>query len=359
MWGLGGRVVAATPAVRRVGLTRTEIEPELLAAWRRDVGPPATLAGVLGDLDRRARPARLWRTPTAAAFRWDEPDLRTKAWVPQGVTTSADAGAEGTVHGREVVVASWYLRTATGPDQAARVTFVDVTDPTDPHYRHVLLVEPSWEPGGRPGTRPVPVHAGGVGWYGDLLYVAGTYGGLRVFDLGDLVRAEPAHDGFDYLLPQRWAYRPTFEEEDRLRFSFVSVDRTSAPHGLLAGEYGRGDNPVGTRVVRFPLAAATGQLCDAGGVAEPTQAFGLDVPSMQGAACADDTWFVSSSNGRYGRGHLWVGDPARGLRRHRRVLPAGPEDLSVQPSRGLLWSLTEWPGRRVMFALRTADWPGP
>jgi hypothetical protein len=31
----------------------------------------------------------------------------------------------------------------------------------------------------------------------------------------------------------------------------------------------------------------------------------------------------------------------------------------VQWARGLLWSLTEWPGRRAMFALRASDWAPP
>lgn len=358
MRGPSGRVVAATTAGRRIGLTRTGIEPELLAGWRAQAGSPATLSDVLDDLDRRAHPVRLRCARTATAFRWDEPDVRTRAWVPQGITTSADARAGGTVHGRDLLAASWYLRTATGPDQSARVSIVDLTDPAHPRYRHVLLVEPAREAGGLVG-RPVPVHAGGIVWYGDLLYVACTYEGLRVFDLRDLLRAEPAHEGFAYVLPQRWAYRPAYEPRDRLRFSFVSLDRTSTPHGLLAGEYGRGDNPAATRVVRFALDPATGHPAGAGGVAQPTQAFTLDVLSMQGVACVDGTYYVSTSNGRYGRGHLWVGGPARGFRRHRWVLPAGPEDLSAQPSRGLLWSLTEWPGRRAVFALRTADWAGP
>jgi hypothetical protein len=222
----------------------------------------------------------------------------------------------------------------------------------------VLLVEPSLDPAsGEPRTLPVPVHAGGLAWYGDLLYVASTYTGLRVFDLTDLVRADPAeHGGFTYLLPQRAAYRPVGEESELMRYSFVSVDRTSRPHCLLAGEYGRGEAP--TQLVRYALDERTGWLRGDGTVA-PREAFRLDVPSMQGAVCLEGTYFVSSSRGRRGRGHLWVGAPGRGFRRHRWVLPPGPEDLSVDPARGRLWSLTEWPGRRSVFALRAEEWHGP
>jgi hypothetical protein len=80
---------------------------------------------------------------------------------------------------------------------------------------------------------------------------------------------------------------------------------------------------------------------------------------MQGAACLDGAYFVSISNGRVGRGHLWVGAPESGFGRHALALPVGPEDLSVCPSRGLLWSLSEYAGRRAVFALRTGDWTGP
>jgi hypothetical protein len=357
MGRLSGKVAAATRADGRIGLTRVAADAGLLSRWRREAGQPATVAGLLADLDRRAQPVRLRATRTAAAFCWDEPDVRTRAWVPQGVTTSADASHDGVVHGRELVAAGWYLRTAAGPDQGARVTLVDTTDPQDLRYRHLLLVEPARDATGRPTTRPVPVHAGGIVWYGDLLYVACTYGGLRVFDLTDLVRVEPGWEGFCYLLPQRDAYRPVFGEEAWLRFSFVSLDRTSTPHALLAGEYGRGDTRL--RIARFALDAATGHPAGTGSVVEPACAFGLDVPRMQGVACVDRTYYVSTSNGRRGRGHLWVGDPERGFRRHRWALPAGPEDLGSHPARGLLWSLTEWPGRRAVFALRTADWPGP
>jgi hypothetical protein len=322
----------------------------------RQRGEPAGLAAVLDDLDRRARPTRPWRTRCASAFRWDTVDARTRDWMPQGITTSADADPSGRVHGRAVVAVSWYLRDAAGPDRGARVTFVDVTRLSAPRYRHVLLVEPAWQPrGARPATRPVPVHAGGIVWYGDVLFVASTYTGLRVFHLADLVRVDPAaHGGHRYLLPQRWAYTPAGDPGARMRYSFVSLDRTTTPHGLLAGEYGRGDAP--TQIARFALDASTGRLRTDGGTATPVEAFGLDVRSMQGVVCVDRTYVVTASRGRRLRGDLWVGDPCSGFRRRHGALPAGPEDLSVWPERGRLWSLTEYPGRRTVFALRTGDW---
>ena len=37
-----------------------------------------------------------------------------------------------------------------------------------------------------------------------------------------------------------------------------------------------------------------------------------------------------------------------------RALPVGPEDISYWPSTDLLWSLTEYPGRRFVFAMERA-----
>jgi hypothetical protein len=62
------------------------------------------------------------------------------------------------------------------------VSFVDYARPVRPRYRHVLLVEPYRDRAGNPSFRAVPVHAGGIAWYGHYLYVADTYAGFRVFD---------------------------------------------------------------------------------------------------------------------------------------------------------------------------------
>jgi hypothetical protein len=355
MFGRSGRVVHARHTDDVPGLSARGTDPDLLAEWTRCHAEPARLRDLLGDLDRRARPVRPRLTRTAFAFAWDAADSRTRAWVPQGMTTSADARPDGTVHGREVVATSWYSPTVAGHTEGARVTFVDVTAPA-PRYRHVLLVKP-WRHAatGKVATRPVAVHAGGLVWYGDLLYVASTYGGLRVFDLADLVRVDPtSFGGHAYLLPQRWAYEPESDASARMRYSFVSLDRTSTPHALLAGEYGRGRAP--TRIARFCLDCSTGHLAATDGTARPAEAFHLGVRSMQGVARLGSSYVVTASHGPRRRGDLWVGDPWSGFRRHRWAVPAGPEDLSAWPARNLLWTLTEWPGRRRVLALRAGDW---
>ena len=172
-------------------------------------------------LDRRLRPfgARLG-VPLAArvvrglrgGFQWDREDSDTKDWYPQGI--------DGRGH---VLLVSWYSK-RTG---AARLSVVD-TDAG--RYGHVALVTTD--------GKPVKTHAGGLAWREDILYVADTTRGLRLFDLDRF-----AGD----TLPQAGWYRPAGAA---LRFSFASVDEAAG--GLLVGEYT--DKVPGARLVRWPFA---------------------------------------------------------------------------------------------------------
>jgi hypothetical protein len=201
------------------GVRPIDPSPFRLRLERDEPAPGAGLDAV--RLDRRLRPfgARL-NVPLAArvvsglrgGFQWDRKDSDTKDWYPQGV--------DG--HGRHLLV-SWYSK-RTG---AARLSVVD-TDAG--RYGHVALVTAD--------GKPVKTHAGGLAWREDLLYVADTTRGLRLFDLrrfaGDT-------------LPQAAWYRPA---GGKLRFSYASVDEAAA--GLLVGEYS--DKTPGARLVRWPFA---------------------------------------------------------------------------------------------------------
>jgi hypothetical protein len=71
---------------------------------------------------------------------------------------------------------------------------------------------------------------------------------------------------------------------------------------------------------------------------------------MQGAVLHDGRWFVTASRGDKQPGDLWIGTAGHMIR-HTGVLPPGPEDAAVWPERHQLWSLSEYPGRRWMFAV--------
>jgi hypothetical protein len=220
----------------------------------------------------------------------------------------------------------------------------------------------------------VRVHAGGIAVQGDLLYVADTVFGLRIFRLADVMRVPqppaggsgrrrfsvrgPAASGYDYVLPQLRAYRvPLRAGARRLRYSFLSTGEVDGRPNLVVGEYRRAGNAP--RLARYPLDARTGlPAVDGSGRCTPLEVAGEQPSRMQGAAVHGSTWFVTASAGEGNPGDLYVGAP-HAWRRHRRVLPTGPEDLAWSRPGEELWCATEWPGRRWVFPIEAGRWPPP
>lgn len=337
-------------------------ECETLAAA---TGGRVGLEGVLADLNRAARPAYAPGTAAAWAFRWDREDSLSARWWPQGITTSADHAPQGSYAGREVVITTSYSKALKGVAKGARITVADVTDRQRVRYRHVLLVHAVLDEAGRADLRPVHAHAGGAVWHGPYLHVAATAKGLYTFHLDDIV-AIPVVDrptllgrtdegrlsgfGHRYVLPARTTLSASAAGATALRYSFLSLSHETSE--ILAGEYGRGD--MTTRLVRFPVDPATSlPAADDVGVTVPVFLEHDGVQRMQGAVLAQGRLHVTTSAGRRSRGALWVGPPG-GLRRHARALPVGPEDVCYWPARDELWSLTEYPGARLVFTLDRA-----
>jgi hypothetical protein len=238
----------------------------------------------------------------------------------------------------------------------------------------VLLVDLLAGADGSVDIRPLRVHAGGIVWHGNHLHVAGTARGISTFRLDDTIRVgdprpagggrgSPAGSGsglgYRYLLPVRFTYDAfAAHGHERMRYSFLSLDRGSSAgsdtggHRLLAGEYGRRART--TRLVDFAMEPATGLLrtCD-DGHAVPLSLSPHGVEGMQGATVVGDRWYVTTSAGKYFRGSMYVGRPGA-FRRRAMVLPVGVEDLAYWPSRDELWSLSEYPRRRYVFAMDRA-----
>lgn len=144
------------------------------------------------------------------------------------------------------------------------------------------------------------IHAGGLAVVGDRAYVAATRRGLAVLELPGLRflgYEKPAGD---------------------LRYSFCSV---AADGSLVVGEYDR---------------LRPGRLWHDGRVWE-------GAPQMQGAVHDGLRWWISRSNGPWRRG--WLLGP------RTRRLPAGPEDLALDPDGRTLWTVTEYRGRRCLVAV--------
>lgn len=338
-------------------------------ALAKRLGGRVGIAGVLGDLNRVAKTVDVPGKAPVWGFRWADEDSRSQRWFPQGITTSADHGDPEEVDGRQLVCTSWYSRDVNGVHKGARLTFVDVTDRWRPRYRHVLLVEPVVDAHGRVDVVPVKVHAGGIVWHGPYLHVAGTARGIYSFRLDDILRVFSGGDprqlkvrddgrvdsfGYRYVLPARFTYDAVADRgHEMLRYSFLSLDRSTHPHHLVAGEYG--DRGMTTRLVSYELDPETSLLrAHEDGRVRPLSVYDAGVRAMQGATVVGGRYYVTTSAGRHGRGSLWSGQLGA-FKRFAHVLPIGPEDITYWPSTGQLWSLTEHPGRRYVFAMNRSD----
>lgn len=339
--------------------------------------PGVSIAEVIADANREGSACRPDVDHLTAAFCWNGGDNDTAAWYTQGTTTTADADPSGSFGGVTALAVTWYDNADDGIDKGARISFVDWSDPSSPTYRHVLLVEPCLDDGGgnanscsstvngdgEPSFQPVNVHAGGVVWRGPYLYLADTANGFRVFDLrrlwevstgdNDIVGLQPdgSYHAFDYkyVAGQVFSYDQSTDGAEPVRFSFAGGDRTSDPDGIIVGEYN--SEGTGTRLVRYPLDESSDLLRESDdGLVHATETHTVDLPSMQGAVSIDGRFFVSSSAGSGTRGNLVTLEPGGSPTWHEGVYPPGPEDFAYDPASDSIWSNTEYPGNRSVFA---------
>ena len=209
----------------------------------------------------------------------------------------------------------------------------------------MLLVEPFLRDDGSVDVRPVKVHAGGIVWHGDHVHVAGTARGFSSFRLDDIVpRRRPATGpgsacaatrvdvfGYRYVLPVRFTYDARAAQGlTRMRYSFASLDRSSTPHALVAGEYGRDGQT--SRLVRYEIDPATSLLrADDDGRATPRSSWTTACPACR----ARRSWTApgSSPPAAAGSGSAASGSAGPGrLVERRHQLPVGPEDITYWPA---------------------------
>ena len=334
--------------------------------------PNKTIAAVLADTNRS--PVAVTSVPgkpagVSVAFRWDDAENTKTTWVPQGITGSADA-ADGPVAGKRVVAVSFYFDTDAAPagadDKGVRIAFVDLTDESAPSYRFALLVEPSGT-AGAPDFKPVSLHAGGIAWYQRWLYVADTSNGFRVFDTQRFLQTETDQDVigcaggvcraglYKYVLPQVGAYHDA--SKCGARFSWVSLDRDASGPALVSGEYCSTTactSALSGRMFRWPLDPATGLL--AKGRSWPSDAWLMGQVQVQGGALLGDVAYLSSSAPAAGAGALYRVRPGKSA---KSVWIDSPEDLMVDHTGGLLFSLSEAVGERYVFGAKLSSYPPP
>lgn len=326
-------------------LTRTEENTAAIDALAASLAPygggRVGLSGVLGDLDRKARRTLAPGLAVRRALTWSWADNADPTWYPQGIANSHRTGVD-----REVLLVSWYSKTGWG----SRITVLDLESR---RYRHVLLVEPVVRDGVA-GVLPVAVHAGGLVWQAGNLHVAATRRGFLTFKLDDLLHDPSNRHGSHYLLPVRFAYQATAAEGlELLRYSFLALDRSGPGPALVVGEYARRDQT--RRLVRFALDEESGLLAaDPSGISRALEVNEEGERQMQGVAVVDGTHYITVSQGTWSPGTVLVGRPGA-FRRHRWATPMGPEDLTHHPPTDLLWSVTEHPYRRWVFAMKRSS----
>ncbi|HEX5062424.1 MAG TPA: hypothetical protein VFV99_23795 [Kofleriaceae bacterium] len=327
------------------------------------------LADIATDLNRTGVAQTAAQVPgnppgVTRAFAWQSGDESVTYWIPQGIAGSFEARDDGVVAGKKLVLVSWYYDIANDAgsttEKGVRIAIVDATNAGAPTYRFALLVEPVARDG-RTDFAPVKVHAGGLAWYGDLLYVPVTGSGFRVFDLSRILRIDGTEDrlgynattgtynahGYRYAIPQIGEYIDA--GACNMVFSYVALDRTSTPHSLISGEYDA--TTVNGRVFRWPLDPSTGrlQLTDAQRVV-PDGVWFAGESHVQGGLAHDNTFWLSSSQPAGSAGALY---------RARVNMPSttlgwidSPEDLAFDPKLDAVWSLSEATNARSVIAVR-------
>lgn len=360
-----GEKAEATAPTFGVHLSRTDENVDEITALGGVVGGITGLGDVLDDLKWQARRSllpRLLGRAVSHGFSWDRYDQRDRRWWPQGIS-SADDATDPALAGRRILVTTWYSKNVNDVNYGSRITFLDLDTLK---YRHVLLVDPVLDKAGKLSLKPLKIHAGGLVWVGPYLHIAATARGFVTCRVEDIMRVpgDDPHDsqfgiledrvasyGHRFVLPVRFRYRAHSDEgHQELRYSFLSLDRDTDPPGLVAGEYGNSKQT--TRLARYELDPTTGLLRDGDdGFSRPMALDDGGVVRMQGAAVVEDRYHLSISRGPVTPGTIYVGRPGQ-FDRRRWAVPMGPEDLSYSPSGDLLWSVSEHPRRRWVYAMK-------
>jgi hypothetical protein len=325
-------------------------------------------------------------------FSWNAEDNETHVWYPQGIAGTEHAYPDSYIGARRrALVVSWYGKDSYS-HKGVRLSFVDYSSLK---YRHILLVQNSeycdannannqpyvlnlnenrYQPAlfylpPAESTRyttnplrtfaPIPIHAGGIAWYKNFIYVVDSWMGIRVFDTTRIFKAEPDHQknqcgrisakdyAFDYryIMPQIGFYKTTGTAPN----SFISVGNGEGKPCLWMGQYLQKGTPQLFRLMlkddglintAIPIMPKT-----------PKDEGGSVVYGMQGAYRGDyKTWLSVTGRNCYenSSARLITQDGASNWDAPsgcRWRWPLGAESLYLEKSRTpqKLWCLTEYP----------------
>ncbi|WP_069770041.1 hypothetical protein [Streptomyces sp. LUP30] len=322
--------IATSSETGKLQLKETLVPRAALDRLAAGMGTPVGVSAVLDDADRTLRDAidcspaerrTLPVTPAATrAYCWNTDD--TQGWQPGGVTTSGDADDDGVWGANRVILSGWSRSGGTTADHGlARVGFVNAGDLNHPTYTWALLAVPV--DGGR-DYRGLVSHVSGMVWYQDKLLVTaddGDRAALYVYDMNRVQRATVAGDaigrvpggwsahGYRFVLPAVGSYQLN-GGSDAPRPATVSLDRSTAPDSLVAGEWTLDGGDRGARLWRYPFSTAPGHAgllrADDAGRVHASQAYETKLTGVRGVLSYREQWYVTRAAGPRDRhGTLW------------------------------------------------------
>ncbi|MEV4342898.1 hypothetical protein AB0J83_00260 [Actinoplanes sp. NPDC049596] len=398
---LQDRVNQLDARLPKLGVQNILLQANRAGAWATGSSSACPVQNIFTDSATGAK-----ALPPGRRFCWNPSDANTVGgayeWVPQGVTTVADAQADELWGSRQAVLVSWYDSNHQSDDNVTKGVRVSFVDANTNQYQHVLLAYPyisssggvpTWEAVTTPQSGDHgSLHAGGIVWYGNYLYVADTVQGFRVFDMRYIFDIKAAEEqglgdtaatsttgynpltgkwssyGYRYVMPQvDWLVSDLGDYSGKdndcsatgtPKFSSVSLDRSSGP-SLITSEYCAntgGNNPTADeygRIARWPLDSATGLLKrDSDGKVRATAAYRSPARYIQGATAYNGKFYLSQTGGgENGMAQLLEATPSNGVLSVSKARWAGigSEDLSVWPSKSEIWTVTEFAGKRVVY----------
>lgn len=360
----------------------------------RDIQPQASCSDGIPD--------------SASTLCFSAGDDVAEEWIPQGVTTYNDAYGGGV----SPIFVSWYDGCNAGEIEKdwGRKNQGCQTDPAGTEranpkgarvsiyvagqkYKNVLLVEPFNNSSNNPSFHATHLHAGGLALYGRYLFVPDTSYGFRVFDTqqifdlsqdltpgennrpwvsGDKTKIGRHNNkyysaGYRYIWPvvgewkldgkSKGGNAECYGDGNKLKFSYASIDRSTSPARLLAGEYCVNDPPEDKpkqrgRVVRWRLTMTSNPsavLTDGG---EAEGHYYLPVSHVQGAVSRGNTFYFHTSDGQnHGTLHKYQLSGSNLVKVGTRQSAVGPEDLSYDTSLSSprIFSVSEYYGKRAIF----------
>lgn len=291
-------------------------------------------------------------------IRWNTDDETTSLWRPQGISGFTKDGVR-------YLLVSWYAKDEA-EFKGSRITLIDISPSSSTYltYRHILLVQPDI-PAGTTGYSqygsyaPLNVHAGGIAYFKDKIYLSSTNLGVRVFDLNKIIEVSTGDSTNDkcgkdsngnlfafnyrYILPQT-GYQKINNANP---FSTIQVNDEGTQ--FWTGQYysGSADASIVPKVFGFPV-DTNGRLQNTGIVTvTPKNSLFTDnhAHGIQGVfRKGNRTWLscTGSPSNSYGSNARLARytDGADDTVRFR--WPYGAESLYYESQYNYLWSLTEY-----------------